>query len=495
MQDEKPNLSRISKLFADRDSLPTWDGLRKRRQFGVTLVCGADVAGSYMLQLAVLTAAKIATRCFPDAVRIALPVQDEEAATLLWPEMKERPAFGAMLRQIVGAQNVVVDRGDPHRSNVLMFGDAPESAGALRVTFDGWVAKTGPASQVVRLPERPYCSLAAVLSAALAVSELFLSFAEISLEARRRTVALSLWRPELDPADPDAIGPVVGWLPAELWVLGLGHLGNAYLWALGTLPYATPSEARFFLNDFDSVEDENIETGLLFSGADIDRSKARTCAGWLERRGFRTRLLERRFDKHFRCQHDEPRLALCGFDSNPPRRDLASADFLQVIESGLGGTSNNFDTLCLHALPNPRGVHDLWPDLSDEEEKRQAQQERVAEGNEAYARSGLDECGRFEFAGKSIAVPFVGAVAGCLVVAETLRLFHDGPAYTDIKLRLGGPKPHCVSRDCRYGVEDTPAHKATTALSLQGSSSTRPVAISTGCGETASVVRTVWQLN
>ena len=467
MNDQNSNLSRISKLFADRDSLPTWDGLRKRRQFGVTLVCGTDVAGSYMLQLSVLTAAKIATRCFPDAVRIALPAQDEEAATLLWPGMKDRFAFGAMLRQIVGAQNVVADRGDLHRSNVLMFGDAPETAGALRVTFDGWVAMTGPASQVVRLPERPYCSLAAVLSAALAVSELFLSFAEISVEARRRTVALSLWRPELDPADPAAIGPVVGWLPADLWVLGLGHLGNAYLWALGTLPYATPCEARFFLNDFDTVEDENIETGLLFSGADVDRAKARTCAAWLERRGLQTRLLERRFDKHFRCQHDEPRLALCGFDSNPPRRELGSADFVQVIESGLGGTSNNFDTLSLHALPNPRSVHDLWPDLSDEEEeRRQAQQERVAQGNEAYARSGLDECGRFELAGKSIAVPFVGAVAGCFVVAETLRLFHEGPAYTDIKLRLGGPKPHCVPRDCRYGVEDTPAHKATAALSL-----------------------------
>ena len=75
MKDENPNLSRISKLFADRDSLPTEEGLRKRQRFGVTLVVGADVAASYMLQLSVLTAAKIATRCFPGAVRVALPVQ------------------------------------------------------------------------------------------------------------------------------------------------------------------------------------------------------------------------------------------------------------------------------------------------------------------------------------------------------------------------------------------------------------------------------------
>ena len=467
MKDESPNLSRISKLFADQYSLPSKDGFRKRQQFSVTLLCGTDVAASYMLQLSVLTAAEVATRCFPGAVCVAMPAQVDGAATLLWPDVKARTSFGALLRQIVGTHNVVPDRGDlPHR-NLLLFGDAPEIAGALRVTFDGWVAKTGPVSQVARLPERPYCSLAGILAAALGVSELFLSFAEISLEARRRTVALSLWRPDLDHSHPDAIGPSVEWLPAEVWVLGLGHLGNAYLWALGTLPYERANAARIFLNDFDSVEVENIETSLLFTHADLNRTKARTCAAWLERRGFRTRLLERPFDKHFRCQHDEPHLALCGFDSNPTRRDLASAEFVRVIDSGLGGTSNNFDTLSLHTLPNPRGVHELWPDLSEEEEKiREAHQNRVAQENEAYTHLGLDECGRFEFAGKSVAVPFVGAVASCFVVAEALRLFHDGPAYTDIKLRLTSFIFHCVRSNHNYSIEDISAEKYTNALAL-----------------------------
>ena len=447
--------------------MPTCDGLRKRQQFGVTLVCGGDVSDSYMRQLCVLTAAKIATRCFPGAVRVVLPAGADGAALLLWPYMKGRSEFVALLRQIVGAQNVVADPSGLSVSNPLLFGDAPEIAGALRVTFDGWVAMTGPASQLPRLQERPYCSLAAVLAGALGVSELFLSFADISIQARRRTVGVSLWRPELDPADTDAIGPVVEWLPANLWVLGLGHLGNAYLWALGTLPYATPGKPRFFLNDFDSIEEENIETGLLFTGADKDRSKTRTCAAWLERRGIQTRLFERRFDRHLRCQRDEPRLALCGFDSNPPRRELDAVDFDRVIESGLGGTFNNFDTMSVHALPNPRRVDQLWPDLSDEEEEmREAHQESVAQENEAYARSGLDACGRFEFAGKSIAAPFVGAVAGCLVVAEALRLFHDGPAYTDIKLRLGTFEKYCFPQGRRYRPDDTSAHSYTQALPL-----------------------------
>ena len=433
----------------------------------MTLVCGPDVAASYMLQLSVLTAAKISERCFPGAVRVALPAKVHGAATLLWPNLNDDTAFGALLGQIVGAHNVVSDHDGLPCDRVLLFGSASEPTGALRVTFDGWVAMTGPVSQVPRLPERPYCSLAGILAAALAVSEVFLSFADVSLEATRRTVALSLWRPDLDYSHPEAIGPVVEWLPAQVWVLGLGHLGNAYLWALGTLPYQQTSAVEVFLNDFDSVEVENIETGLIFTQADLERTKARTCATWLEGRGFRTRLLERRFDGHFRCQQDEPRLALCGFDSNPPRRDLGNGDFTRVIECGLGGTSNNFDTLSLHVLPNPRGMNELWPDLSEEDEqRRQAHQRRIVQENQAYVRSGLDECGRFEFVGKSIAVPFVGMTSGCFVVAEALRLFHDGPAYTDIKLRLGVFQKYCFPRCCGYGPEDTAAHKYTEAFAI-----------------------------
>ena len=468
MKSNSSELSRISKLFVDKDSLPAKDGFRKRQQFKMMLVCGADVATSYMLQLSLITAAKIASRCFPGAVCIILSEHAQNAPTLLWPKLKDCTSIGALLRQIVGPRNVRTDQNESQRSNLLLFGDTPEIGNALRVTFDGWVAKTGPASQVARLQERPHCSLAAILAAALGISELFLSFAQISLEARRRPVALSLWRPDLDQSHADAIGPVVEWLPADLWVLGLGHLGNAYLWALGTLPYENPNQVRVFLNDFDTVNEENIETSLLFGPAHLNRTKARTCAAWLEHLGFQTRLLERRFDETFRCQYGEPRLALCGFDSNSPRRNLGSADFKRVIESGLGGTSDNFDTLSIHALPNPRDVNELWPDLSQAEvEKRRVQQERVARENKGYTQSGLDECGRFEFAGKSIAVPFVGTIAGCFVIAEALRLFHDGPAYTDSKLRLEKFGLDCIPRENNYCPDDISAHESTRALDLR----------------------------
>ncbi|MGA2704144.1 MAG: hypothetical protein ABSH35_23970 [Isosphaeraceae bacterium] len=447
-------LSRISKLFIDRDEATAEAALARRQRHAVTLCCGSDVEESYTLQLAVLTAANIANRCFPGAVRIALEHKLVEAPLLVWPSLKQK--FGQAIVGLLGPDALTELSNHEHDHHMVLFGNAVPTKGALRATFDGWIAMVGPADEASRLPEREYCSLAGILAASLAISELFLSFAEISIDASRRTVALSLWQPAAVVRDPAALGIPVQFLPGDLWIMGLGHLGNAYLWSLSTLPYQDPGAVEIFLNDFDRIELANLETGLLFNPDNLHpRYKTRVCSEWLEKRGFQTRLVERRFDSHFRCRADEPKLALCGFDSNPARRDLSTAEFLRVIESGLGGTANNFDTISLHTLPNARTAEELWPDLTAHEDaKRIADQERTAQQNAAYARLAHDECGRYELAGKSVAVPFVGATAASLVVAESIRLLHSGPAYTEIKITLSALGTRVAQSTGNYGNQD-----------------------------------------
>lgn len=429
-------LSRISKLFVDRDDQHPDAALTKRKQFRVTLLCGADVTDSYTLQLAVLTAASIAARCFPGGARVVLPDTLQGSPCLIWPELKW--TFGRALADILGADAFEGSVAKDAPGFTLVFGRAEAPGNSLRVTFDGWTARVGPTREVPRLQERQYCSLAGVLAAGLAMSEIFLSFSDISIEACRRVVSLSLWRPDLDAMDPEALGVPVEYLPKALWLLGLGHLGNGYAWSLGTLPYADPREAEFALFDYDKVIAENTETGLVFSNGDIGKYKTRALNRWFEDRKFATRIVERRFDATFRVQDGEPGLALCGFDSNPARRDLKMAEFRRVIESGLGGTASNFDTINLHTLPNPRSVEVLWPDLkADQAEKQRQDKERIARTSKAYEQIDHDECGRIELAGKAVAVPFVGTIAGAFVVGEVLRLLHEGTRFTDLKLRLG----------------------------------------------------------
>ncbi len=430
------DLSRISKLFVDRDAETPEAALSRRMGFGVTLVCGEDVAASYTLQLAVLTAARIGIRCFPGAVRALVSPTLSTATLRLWPGLKL--TFGQALAGVLGAE--AIDGAHQGAGRDVVFGAADGGKQALRVTFDGWIAQVGPTKAAKRLAERELFPAAGILAAALALSELFLSFAGVSIEAGRRTIGLSLWRPDLGPDHPDALGKAVDVLPAAQWILGLGHLGNAYLWALGTLPYADPSSVDFVLFDFDQIGSANIETCLLFQSVDVGARKTRIAAAWLERRGFRTTLVERRLDEVFRRQADEPGLAFCGFDSNPARRHLASAGFPRVVESGLGAMAHNFDTVSLHALPHPRLAAELWPDLDAATMAALwTEQERAARENPGYLAMAKDECGRALLAGKAVGVPFVGAAAGSFAVAEAVRLLSGGPAYSDLKLRLGIP--------------------------------------------------------
>lgn len=441
-------LSRISKLLADRDDTPLPEALRRRQAHRITLICGQDVTSSYTLQLAVLTASVVASRCFPGAVVAALNERTAAAPLQVWSSL--RLTLGEAL---LGVGAALAVNGAGADGSAIVFGDAAAPPRALRVTFDGWIAATGPADLIDRLREREFCPLSGVLAGSLAVSEMFMSFAQVSIEATRRPIALSLWRPDADVRSEEAQGVPVEVLPRELWALGLGHLGNAYLWTLAGLRYANPTDVTVFLADFDEVEPENADAGVLFA-ANTRGLKTRVCATWLEERGFRTRLVERRLDARFRRGDGEPGLALCGFDSNPARRAIATAEFLRVIESGLGGTADNFDTITIHTLPNVRSAAELWPDPSmDEHRADMARRQRVARESAAYSGLG-DECGRFELAGKAIAVPFVGTAAASFVIAEALRLYHDGPAHTDLKLRLATPSDLWAHASSSYSIHD-----------------------------------------
>lgn len=275
--DDTGDLSRISKLQVDRDEASPAEVLARRSRFSVTLVCGDDVEGSYTLQAAALTAAAIAARCFPGAVRIAMPTSLGRSRLLVWPRLgwSVEQAFTG----VVGTDAVTENQNTAGAT--VLFGNASPREDSLRVTFDGWAATAGPAGAVQRLAEREYCPLAGILGGALAISELFLSFAGVNIEAARRPVGLSLWRPDLYISDPAGLGIPVEFLPKGLWALGLGHLGNAYLWTLSMLPYAEPVATEIALMDFDEVEKENAETGLLFSAADAGQYKTRICSDWL----------------------------------------------------------------------------------------------------------------------------------------------------------------------------------------------------------------------
>ncbi|MDG4889997.1 MULTISPECIES: hypothetical protein [unclassified Mesorhizobium] len=454
-------ISRISKLLVDRNGDDPENVLARRRGFTVTLRLGEDVAGSRSLQLAALTAARLAVRCFPGAVRIEAPQKVLDAVAVVG--VVGKPPLREALNAEVGKNGWKAGS----TGHVLLIGDAMHDGLATRITFDGWAAAAGPASLLSRYAEREHCSLAPVLAAALSVSEVFLAFARLDLQAGRRVIGMSLWRPDLSPTDPDAVGPGVTFLPRKAWLLGLGHLGNAYLWAISTLPYARPQDLLLYLLDFDKVELANTETGVLFRRRHIGQLKTRVCAGWLEDMGIETRLIERHVDEHLRRRDDEPALAFSGFDNNEARHQLVGAGFGRVVDSGLGGTATNFDSISLRTWPNARRPDDIWPLVSGAEQQAiNAAIEKAAEANPGYRRLKRQACGLIQHAGKSVAVPFVGMTAATMVLADALRVLHDGGRIENLKVRLGAIASGIDVTWSQYNGDDLAAVAYTDARSI-----------------------------
>ena len=136
-------------------------------------------------------------------------------------------------------------------------------------------------------------ALSGVLAGAIAVSEVF-QRARGSSVAATRAVGVSLWRPDVDWRGDTASGPPLKYLPSNLWLPGLGHLGQAYAWSLGFLPFADADRAsvRIMLQDVDEVVEANESTSTLVTPGERGL-KARLVGQRLDALGFETRLTER----------------------------------------------------------------------------------------------------------------------------------------------------------------------------------------------------------
>lgn len=287
--------------------------------------------------------------------------------------------------------------------------------------------------------------LSGVLAGALGVSE---SFQHVlgSPRAGRRNAGLSLWRPDLPWHDPDGAGPPLGWLPAALWLLGLGHLGQGYAWSLGWLPYAAPTDVVVFLMDTDIIISGNKATGLLLRDHDLGHRKTRVVATRLEDDlGMRTAIVERHFDNTLWPIDDEPLLALAGFDHPGPRRQLGGersgeSRFRRVVDAGLGSGPVEYLDMLIHTFPSQLDPATAFP---DRERPRLSMPSAYTTEIERMIEVGTDvgdaTCGMTEIAGISVAAAFVGATAGTLVIGDVLRHMHGGREVAVLSLDLRSP--------------------------------------------------------
>lgn len=405
------------------ESLADAEALFRRYRLHIAVPTGVEA--DPVQQAALLTAVALGRRVFLGGVTVGGGLDADLAVPLpLGRTLADAVCSlgGSPSGRANGAPTVIIG-GDP---------TGRREGFCVRTAAAGWRGGILPAhSELVPAPG-PAMPLAGMLSAALAVNEAYLFLNGGVPAAGRRAVGLSLWRPgpgtDWLAADEE---PGLTYLPSRLWLIGLGHLGQAYLWALGLLPFAKPGEVSLVLQDIDVISPSTESTSILTDASLVGQKKTRAMAAWAEKRGFETIIQERLFDASFRRQAEEPTVALCGLDNAAGRRVLDQVGFDFVVEAGLGRGHRDFRTMRLHVLPGARPAAEIWKaaPVTETVEDRPAYARLLAEG-------ALDRCGMTLLAGKAVGAPFVGAVAATLALSEVLRLLHGGTIHRLIDLDL-----------------------------------------------------------
>lgn len=436
------NLNRVAKILVDSGEAPTVEQAHDLLEgYALTIEIGPDVAQSPTLQAAVLTAVNAGRRCFLGGVQVVGNVDVD--LKVPWRRCE------TLRDAVTDLRGEVVPVAAPGRPRMIV-GDVEDLAAsggiALRATFDGWSAGVVPIDSGRRLPERQEFTPSGVLAGALAVSEAFQSLRGNVL-AGRREVGLSLWRLEESATwlSGAGTGPELERLPSRLWIIGLGHLGQAFLWTLGFLPYADAGDLELVLQDHDTLVNANDSTSLLTILEIVGEKKTRAMAHWCEERGFRTMIVERRFAENFRVSGDDPSVALCGVDNAQARAALEHPGFGRVIEAGLGGGTREYLDFQMHTFPAGKSARERWGGAALEGSAN-GLLERLA--YKALASEGLDECGLTTLAGRTVGAPFVGAATSAIVVAELLRMVLGNRQYEAADGTLRSlDEPYVVPKD------------------------------------------------
>lgn len=362
--------------------------------FRLRISVEAGFAGSPAAEAAVLTLLTAAPKTFLGGVEIVGAV--DERCTLAW-------FAGRALSQVAGEAGACVGTPDGSRGapavTIAVGAGRPRHEGflvALALGTDGFVVcPDDPAQSDPRAPAE-----VGVAAAGVALNEAFSYVYGRSPLAGQRRLAFRM------PAVASC-GLAHG---KTTWLIGLGHLGQAFAW---TLALSSPRvQPALRLTDFDCVSASSLSTCLLVNSSDIGRLKVQAVGERLAQLGFAVSLDTQRLnlvDNFSPVQADQ---AVVAVDNMALRQSLDRLTGMRIFEGGIGDGPGGFTRVQFHSFPGPRMARDVW--VGEDPQATRAV-DISAPAYQALLKETGDECGTTLVAGRSIATPFVGAFAGAVL--------------------------------------------------------------------------------
>ena len=419
--------SRIRAVLVNSGRYSFEEAEKKLDSSRLAIRIGWEAAATPAGQAAALTAVATAVRCFLGGVILKGAVDHP----LLIPLPLNVNTLGEAAR-LLGA--VAKLRKSPSRTIIIGSGEHGYRGWAIRAIWNGWSAGIMSAGEGEGYVGSGDISLAGAAAGALAAGHAF--FAEQDNHCAGLSMqGLSLWAPGERYGWWENKGPSEYYVPNALWLIGLGNLGQAYLWAISLLPYADPSSIELFFQDDDLIEEENWGTSILAKKGRYGDLKTRIAEEWAENCGYRSRRIDRKLDNHLRRTDYEPGIALAGLDRMEPRRLLGRPGFEYVIDTGLGASARDYDRFRLNIFDRSHDPASHFAGVEDATELNRKEIIRLP----AYQEIMVSEkhgCGMAELAGKSVAVPFVSVFVTCLAVAQAIRIASNQAPYIAISGEL-----------------------------------------------------------
>ena len=387
-------------------------------KYGVRVVLNASVCSSVSQQMIALTVINTASRCFLGNGN----VESDQDIVLTAPGFENQ-----LLSEFCDWAGVAAGGATLEDWPVIAIGSGlqPGSGNAICPWAAGWVFGLGNSVVTNDGLFAPAC----VAAGAIAISEAFSMLRLDNPYAGKRHFAFCLWSmTEGCEQGPTTVFSEI--LRDGLWIVGLGHLGQAYCWTLGFFP----DSGATLLQDMDTVTGPTISTSVLSGLTDLGSMKTRVVAAWLEKRGFKTRLLERRFDSSTRIAFSDPSVALFGVDNASARRCCEQAGFSLVLDAGLGSGYRDFRAIRIRAFPGASNAAQIWA------QDQVPNNTEVAPAYTALVADGHDPCGITTLATRAVGAPFVGCYAAAILVAQLFkrRLSGAGADVLDVNLRNPG---------------------------------------------------------
>ena len=417
--------NRVAFAIAEKHDLELDVAFDQMTNAVIWLIADESIKTSYSKQLSYLTTTNIANRVFLGGVKCVLPT---ETPNLL-------PIRSDSLNILVKHYGGLITEKDCREVDVkVLFGVECFDDNCIEAVGVGWRGGVNFYKQkrLVFEETRSIVSLGPIVAASIACYYAFCKTFKILDNEIELNTGISLWN--LNSGENwfkrENEGPHELNMPRNIWALGLGHLGQAYLWTLGLMPFKNPEKSLLLLQDADVIDTENIGSQILCFDNNVGKPKTRPCLDFLEGLGFRTQIVEKPFMKGDSSQDwmKSFPILLNGVDNIKTRKGISNEQLELFIDGATNGTLALFDSFTMKNINKiEKNTNELWPEESTNDEK--ILHKKLYD---KYEKS--QKCGQLTNIG--ISTPFVGLLGATIVIAELFRSLNCGKAYSIITLQL-----------------------------------------------------------